>query len=74
MPLKGTVLQKSLENIKIAPELRAAFRKRLETLKILGPGLSGEQSLVCCLERLVSGDLILSPRVSENEEGVSDKG
>ena len=35
MPLKGTFLQKSLENIKIAPELRAAFRKRLETLKIL---------------------------------------
>ncbi len=35
MPLKGTFLQKSLETIKIAPEVRAAFRKRLETLKIL---------------------------------------
>ena len=35
MPLKGAVLRKSLESIKIAPQLRAAFRKRLETLKLL---------------------------------------
>ena len=28
MPLKGTFLRKSLETIKIAPKLRAIFRKR----------------------------------------------
>ena len=35
MPLKGAVLLKSLKTIKIVPQLRAVFRKRLETLKIL---------------------------------------
>ena len=35
MPLKEAVLRKSLETIKIVPQLRAVFCSRLETIKIV---------------------------------------